>query len=77
MIIKVILFGALIDATGTNKTEVKDVSDMEELKSKLLVAFPELSNYKFVAAVHNQVVKGNIKLNDGDTVALLPPFAGG
>ena len=77
MTVNVILFGALIDAAGTNKTEVKDVADCDSLKSKLLIDYPELNNYKFLMAVHNQVVKGNLKLNEGDTIALLPPFAGG
>ena len=77
MTVNVIFFGALIDVAGTNKTEVKNVSDCNSLKSKILVDYPELNNYKFLIALHNQVVKDNLKLNEGDTVALLPPFAGG
>ena len=77
MKIKVILFGSLIDATGKNQIEINDVSDVDLLISKLLIDFPQLNNYKFVVAVHNQVVTGNLKLYEGDIIALLPPFAGG
>lgn len=77
MNIKVMLFGSLIDAAGTNHVEIKNISDVDTLKSKLLNDFPKLGKYKFVVAIYKQVVNGNAKLNNGDTVALLPPFAGG
>lgn len=76
-IIKAILFGSLIDAIGKNQIEINNVSDIDSLKAKLLLDFPILRNYKFAIAIHNQIVKDNIKLTNGDTVALLPPFAGG
>lgn len=79
MNIKVMLFGSLVDATGTSQIEIKvnEASDVDSLKSKLLNDFPKLSKYNFVVAVYKQVVNGNAKLNNGDMVALLPPFAGG
>lgn len=79
MSVKVMLFGSLVDAVGTNQIDVKlqNVVDVDSLKSKLLCDFPKLSKCNFVIAVYKHVVNGNTKLNNGDTVALLPPFAGG
>lgn len=77
MNINVLLFGSLAEATGKSQLEIKNVLDTETLRSKLLGEFPKLEKYKFVIAVCKHVVKVNTILHEGDTVALLPPFAGG
>ena len=77
MNISVMLFGSLAEAAGKSQLEIKDVLDTETLKLKLLGDFPKLEKYKFVIAVCKHVVKANTILHEGDTVALLPPFAGG
>ena len=77
MIINVLLFGSLAEAVGRSQLQIKNVLDTETLKSKLLGEFPKLEKYKFVIAVCKHVVKANTILHEGDTVALLPPFAGG
>lgn len=71
------LFGSLAEAVGQPKLEVKDCKDTASLKDKLVKEFPRLSKYEFVMAVYKQIVNGNTKINNGDVVALLPPFAGG
>ncbi len=77
MNINVLFFGSLADATGKSRLEINNVSDTETLRSKLLRDFPKLEKYKFVIAVCKHVVKANTTLHEGDTVAFLPPFAGG
>lgn len=77
MNINVLLFGSLAEATGKSQLEINNVLDTETLRSKLLREFPKLEKYKFVIAVCKHVVKSNTVLHEGDTVALLPPFAGG
>lgn len=77
MMIDVLLFGSLAEATGRSLIKLENVSDTESLKSRLLREFPKLEKHKFVVAVCKQVVKVNTILHEGDTVALLPPFAGG
>ncbi len=74
---KAIFFGSLLEATGVSEFEVHDAVDIYSLKSKVLAEFPRLRDYKFLLALHHQVVNGNMELIDGDVVAFLPPFAGG
>lgn len=77
MKINVLLFGSLAEATGKSQIEINNVLDTETLKSKFISEFPKLEKYKFVIAVNKLVVNKNTMFKEGDTVALLPPFAGG
>ena len=77
MSIQVKLFGSLVDVVGKNDLAIEGINDTDSLKKKMLVDFPKLKDQSFVVAVSKQIVKGNQVLNSGDTVALLPPFAGG
>ena len=77
MNVNVMLFGSLAEAIGKSQIKIENISDTESLKSWLLMEFPKLEKHKFVVAVCKQIVKVNTKLQEGDTVALLPPFAGG
>ena len=77
MNIKVIFFGSIAEVIGRNQIEMDTVSDVDSLKLKLVKDFPKLSECKFVIAVNKTIVSGNYKFNNADTVALLPPFAGG
>lgn len=71
------VFGQLADIIGSDELQMQDISDTGSLREKLVSEFPELGNYPFVVAVGKKVVNGNQKINTGDEVALLPPFAGG
>lgn len=77
LIINILAFGQLIDITGQNSLQMKDVTDTDALKAKLLEKYPKLAQSKFLMAVNMEVIRGNAKLNAGDVVALLPPFSGG
>lgn len=77
MNVQVMLFGSLAEVVGKPRLEIKDCTDTASLKEKLVMEFPKLNNYEFVIAVYKQIVTGNAKINSGDVVALLPPFAGG
>lgn len=77
MAVKVIFFGHLGEKTGTSKTEVEDVSSLNELRSKLAHEFSILGEFDFLIAVNQEVVKGDCELKDGDEIAYMPPFAGG
>ena len=72
----VLLFGVLTDVAGKSKLEIK-AADVDSLKEILLNQFPDLNKYKFQFAVNKEIVEQNIPLNEGDEIALLPPYAGG
>lgn len=77
MEIKILAFGQIAEITGKSEFKLAGANTAEELNTKLTEIFPELSAMKYSIAVNKKVVKKNIDLNDGDTVALLPPFSGG
>ena len=74
---KILLFGILADATGTSVIEVKQASDIETLRKKLISDFPLLNDYSFQIAVNKEKIERNISLKEDDEIALLPAFAGG
>lgn len=76
MKIKVLLFGVLAEKAGEDKMEVS-VADIESLKTYIFEKTPELKGLSFQVSVNQEITQDNLKLKDGDEVALLPPFAGG
>ncbi len=75
--IQIKIFGQLADIIGSDELQLQHMNDTGSLRKKLISDFPKLANYPFVVAVGKKIVNGNQKLNAGDVVALLPPFAGG
>lgn len=76
-LIDILAFGQLTDITGQNTWQMEDVYDTDKLKTKLVEKYPKLAQSKFLLAVNMEVIRGNVKLNPRDVVALLPPFSGG
>jgi len=77
MKIKVLFFGVLAEEAGKNTTVVEDITDTESLKNSLAKQYGFLGKYNWMISVNKTLVRKNIRLKDGDEVALLPPFAGG
>jgi molybdopterin synthase sulfur carrier subunit len=77
MSVNVIVFGQLTDIVGKEPVTVADVSDTNQLVQRLQERFPALANAPYIIAVDKQIVNGNTALAGNNTVALLPPFAGG
>lgn len=77
MAVEVIVFGQLTDILGKNPITIEDVADTTELVAQLNQRYPALANAPYIIAVDKQIVKGNTVLEGNNTVALLPPFAGG
>jgi molybdopterin synthase sulfur carrier subunit len=75
--VKVLFFGVLAYKAENSSVVVENVNDLDELKRNLKAKFSFLENTSYLIAVNQTVVKGNIKLNDNDEIALLPPYAGG
>ena len=77
MSIRVKLFGLLADTVGKSELLIENANDTDSLKKQMLLDYPNLANKSFIVAVRKQIAKYNQKLEVGDEVALLPPFAGG
>jgi ThiS family. len=56
---------------------IQDTDNMTDLKSKLITNYPNLKDYTYRMAVNQQMVEDNYLLFDNDSVAVMPPFAGG
>jgi len=54
-----------------------EIIDSNSLKDYLTARHPELSTKKFLLAINKNIVQANTVLQEGDTVAVLPPFSGG
>lgn len=77
MKINILLFGQLVDITGTGTIVVENMVDTDTLVNSLHQTYPELSHSKYLISVDKKIIKTNSLLTDNCTVALLPPFSGG
>lgn len=77
MPVQVIVFGQLTDIMGNNPIMVEHAADTGELIEQLNQRYPALLNKPYIIAVDKQIVAGHTPLSGNNTVALLPPFAGG
>lgn len=77
MELNILIFGQLIDITGSARINLPAVKDTNDLKQEMNRRFPLFINAKYVMAVDNHIVNENTSLNPGCTIALLPPFSGG
>lgn len=75
--INILAFGQLTDITGQNSWQIADITDTDQLKAMLIEKYPALARSKYLVAVNMEIIRGNVQLNSGDVVALLPPFSGG
>lgn len=73
----ILAFGQIEEITGKDRFTLFDVEDTETLKSKLSEIYPEINTIPYSISVNKNIINGNHKLEDGDEVALLPPFSGG
>lgn len=77
MEINVLFFGVLAEVAQTNIKHYRDVNSFGDLRLRIQDDFPEIIHYNFRISVNNEIINNDPVLNDGDEVALLPPFTGG
>ncbi|MBM3412260.1 MAG: MoaD/ThiS family protein [Bacteroidetes bacterium] len=75
--IRVIAFGKAVEIINANSLTVEGMTDVNALKDWLSINFPGISELKISIAVNQKVVSQNRLFENGDEVALLPPFSGG
>jgi sulfur-carrier protein len=73
-------FGLLVDITQ-KKEEVLHLDQnkvaLSDVKSAIETLYGELKNANYTIAVNQLMCTLESTINDGDVIALLPPFAGG
>ena len=77
MTVKVLFFGVLAEVTGTICKHYNDVKSVNDLRREIYDEFPEVEHYDFRISVNNELIDDDQTLNNGDELALMPPFAGG
>jgi molybdopterin converting factor small subunit len=75
--IKVLFFGVLAEVTNTSMKYYNNVISLGDLRLRIQDDFPEIVHYNFRISVNNEIINDDPVLNDGDEIALLPPFSGG
>ena len=78
MEIEIIIFGQLTYIFKTGKLRYRcAASDTDGLIDDLNKKYPGFENAKYTIAVNKQTITQNSTLQEGDVVALMPPFSGG
>ena len=77
MAINVLVFGQLKEITGNELITVEGMDSSDKLIQYLHSTYPALKNAKYIVAVEKEVISANTVLKDGNSIALLPPYAGG
>ena len=77
MPVTVLFFGPLTDVTGIRELTIENITDTDGLKRHLHAHYPTLVKTRYILAVDKQITNENTALKSNETVALLPPYAGG
>jgi molybdopterin converting factor small subunit len=77
MEVKVLFFGVLAEVTGTSLKTYREVKSLGDLRLRIQDDFPEIVHYSYRISVNNEITDKDPVLNEGDEIALMPPFAGG
>lgn len=73
-------FGMIAELTQKKEARFpldQTIDTTEKLQQYLEGLYPEIKNIAFSIALNQKLINKNEALNDGDEIALLPPFAGG
>ena len=77
---RVLFLSQLSDLTGCREVELPGAGlDQEGLWQRLIQAYPELGRYRSVVrlARNHEYAPAQVRFEDGDEVALIPPVSGG
>jgi molybdopterin converting factor small subunit len=77
MKIDLLLFGPLVSLIGESRMEMENIENVKALKEILSAKFPEMNSIPYKIAVNRKIAASDAVLENGDEVALLPPYAGG
>jgi sulfur-carrier protein len=76
MKIKILPFGQIAEIVAVGELDVSAV-DVKGIRKELIEKYPALSERPFLISLNQEISNGNPAVNEGDEIALLPPYAGG
>ncbi len=78
---KIKCFGIAKEITGTGLLHVESFQNgmsVSQMRNYLVNRFPEFQSiHGFMIAVNQEYGEGDMAINDGDEVAIIPPVSGG
>ncbi|MCD6332012.1 MAG: MoaD/ThiS family protein [Bacteroidales bacterium] len=75
--VQVRYFGAIAEITGKEQERIPFSGQLNVLLETLKTKYSLLQTADYQVSVNFTIIQDNPILNDGDEIALLPPFAGG
>ena len=75
--IDVIFFGKIAELMNEKKIQMDNIYDTGQLLNHLKSVCPQLEQLVISIAVNKKIISQETILNDGDEVAIMPPFSGG
>lgn len=78
MKVKVKYLGLIVDHTKRNEEwfDLKE-ANFEELSNQLVLKYTFLQDISYKITINHEFGSEGMVLNEGDEIAVLPPFAGG
>lgn len=73
---EITFYGQLADITGCT-SESCTAENVDQMLSSLYDKYPGLASTRFITAIGTRIASSDERINNGDRIALLPPFAGG
>lgn len=77
MEIEFLIFGQLNDMVIKDKVDWAKITSTDLLQKELQRLFPEIHTVNYAIAINKKIANTNTQIHAGDTIALLPAFAGG
>lgn len=77
MEITVLLFGQAAELVASKQLTLTSVIDTNTAVSQLKSTYPQLASINFSVALNTKLLNENTTLNNGDVLAILPPYSGG
>jgi len=77
MVVKILSFGLLNGMLPAEITIQNEEIDLESFQELLKENYPSIAKYNFTIAMNHAIVNQNVKMKNGDVIALKPPFSGG
>ena len=75
--IEIVFFGKLKEFSNTDTEYWSACNDTEALRAEIFRRYPGMKGMPFLIAVNEELIHSNTKINPGDRVAVMPPYAGG
>lgn len=73
---EITFYGQLADITGCT-ADTCTADSVDQMLGSLYDKYPGLESSRFITAIGTRIASADDRINNGDQIALLPPFAGG